>query len=65
MNPEALAVSDFSCGMSPFFLSLFFSYYRLYLGVLICNLAQTTIKELRKGAQEAKIELEARKQQQQ
>lgn len=36
-------------------------------GILIahCDLMQTTIKELRKGAQETKIELESRKQQQQ
>jgi hypothetical protein len=30
-----------------------------------CDLMQTAIKELRKGAQETKIELESRKQQQQ
>ncbi|KUI67036.1 Mitotic-spindle organizing protein 1 [Cytospora mali] len=56
INPEALAVSFAFASMNLWFISPF-------LGSSPSHTSQTTIKELRKGAQEAKIELEARKQQ--
>lgn len=60
VNPEALAVSlsrvlsHFPCAVPC-----------LAFTSLTVTRMQTTIKELRKGAQETKIELESRKQQQQ